>query len=80
MSEPTPTPEFETGDFIRITWPNGSELKGFVHVSERGAVVLNFGPERDDLTRWMGLGIVGNLHEFVALGNIQVIPGQRSMH
>lgn len=74
----TSEPELKSGEFIRITWPNGSELAGFVHVSERGVVTLSFGPERDDLTRWFLLGNVGRLYEFVELGSIHVVPNQRN--
>lgn len=75
----TPALEFEHGDFIRVTWPNGSELSGFVHIAPNGIVNLNFGPERSDITRWMTLGFVGKLHEFVRSGNVQVVPSQRSL-
>lgn len=74
----TPAPEIKSGEFIRITWPNGSELGGFVHISDIGTVTLSFGPERDDLTRWISLGHIGNLYEFVELGSIHVVPNQRS--
>lgn len=69
----TSAPELNTGDFVRIRWPNGSELAGFIHISSSGVMSLNFGPDDRREERWMNLGGANGLHGFVTSGSVQVV-------
>lgn len=66
-------PELSTGDFVRIDWPNGSSLSGYVHVATNGVVTLKFGSDAQDMTRWISLGFVEKLSPFVTTGTLQVV-------
>jgi hypothetical protein len=61
--------------FVQIDWPDGSALKGQVHVAKNSLVTLKFGPEGED-ARWMVLGFQNELHPFVLRGTITVIQSQ----
>ena len=68
--------ELQTGDFVRITWPDGSMLAGYVNVSENGVVSVRFGANSGDDDRWISLGFVGKAHSFVACGSLERTPTQ----
>jgi hypothetical protein len=66
-------PALSTGDFVRIDWPNGSSLSGYVHVATNGVVTLKFGSDSQDMSRWLSLGFVERLSPFVTAGTLQVV-------
>ena len=78
MSEQAHVAELTNGDYVQIVWPNGSSLSGFASVYANGMVILGFGPENEDLTRWIDIGFLDDLQDFIKAGSIRVthLPGE----
>ena len=62
------------GQFIRIDWPDGSAIQGYVVISNsRTSTMLRYGPEGADHGRVLTIGANGKPTILVQKGSVQVI-------
>ena len=64
----------KAGQFIRIDWPDGSAIQGYVQVSDTGiSTMLRYGPEGVDRGRVMIIGANDELTTLVQRGIVQIL-------